>query len=167
MKEAQISALKEQLNPDLIATRDGAWGKPMSYIAQQTAVRHANRIFGEFGWHRETVEMIHLGTEKVKDKNGNEKMKCAYRAKVRITVGDVVREGTGYGDSIMTGIEVHELACKEAESDAMKRALMTFGAQFGLDLYDKDGGKKYYDAMLDKMVDKKPEYVHGHTEVNE
>ena len=32
----------------------------------------------------------------------------------------------------------HESAIKEAETDAMKRALMTFGNQFGLALYDKD-----------------------------
>jgi len=32
----------------------------------------------------------------------------------------------------------HESAIKEAESDARKRALMQFGDQFGLSLYDKD-----------------------------
>ena len=31
----------------------------------------------------------------------------------------------------------HESALKEAETDAMKRALMTFGNPFGLALYDK------------------------------
>jgi hypothetical protein len=33
--------------------------------------------------------------------------------------------------------QAHESALKEAETDAMKRALMTFGNQFGLALYDK------------------------------
>ena len=32
----------------------------------------------------------------------------------------------------------YESAVKEAESDARKRALMQFGDQFGLSLYDKD-----------------------------
>ena len=32
----------------------------------------------------------------------------------------------------------HESAIKEAETDATKRALMTFGNQFGLALYDKE-----------------------------
>jgi hypothetical protein len=32
----------------------------------------------------------------------------------------------------------HESALKEAETDAMKRALMTFGNPFGLALYDKE-----------------------------
>jgi hypothetical protein len=33
--------------------------------------------------------------------------------------------------------EAYESAVKEAETDAMKRALMTFGNPFGLALYDK------------------------------
>src|SRR3546814_5327148 len=33
--------------------------------------------------------------------------------------------------------QAHESAIKESETDAMKRALMTFGNQFGLALYDK------------------------------
>jgi len=47
----------------------------------------------------------------------------------------------GYGDGMeYTGsrITVHELAMKEAVSDAVKRALKNFGSQFGLDLYDKE-----------------------------
>ena len=35
-------------------------------------------------------------------------------------------------------VAAHESAVKEAESDAMKRALMTFGNHFGLALYDKE-----------------------------
>jgi DNA repair and recombination protein RAD52 len=34
--------------------------------------------------------------------------------------------------------QAHESAIKEAETDAMKRALMTFGNPFGLALYDKE-----------------------------
>ncbi len=33
--------------------------------------------------------------------------------------------------------QAHQSALKEAETDAMKRALMTFGNPFGLALYDK------------------------------
>jgi hypothetical protein len=38
----------------------------------------------------------------------------------------------------MSDGEKHESAIKEAESDARKRALMQFGDQFGLSLYDKE-----------------------------
>jgi hypothetical protein len=62
---------------------------------------------------------------------------------VRISVGVgghglLIREGTGAGHGIDTDLGLaHESAIKEAETDAMKRALMTFGNPFGLALYDK------------------------------
>ena len=50
----------------------------------------------------------------------------------------VTREGVGAGHGIDVDLgQAHESAIKEAETDAMKRALMTFGNQFGLALYDK------------------------------
>ena len=66
-----------------------------------------------------------------------------YTARVRVTVtaGELtplVREGTGAGHGIDADMgQAHESAIKEAETDAMKRALMTFGNPFGLALYDK------------------------------
>jgi hypothetical protein len=62
---------------------------------------------------------------------------------VRITIGEgpgaqVIREGSGAGHGIDADLgQAHESALKEAETDAMKRALMTFGNPFGLALYDK------------------------------
>ena len=57
---------------------------------------------------------------------------------MRISVGDVIREGSGAGHGIDADLgQAHESALKEAETDAMKRALMTFGNPFGLALYDK------------------------------
>ena len=62
----------------------------------------------------------------------------SYTAKVRVTVGEIVREGVGAGHGIDVDLGLaHESAIKEAETDAMKRALMTFGNPFGLALYDK------------------------------
>jgi hypothetical protein len=62
-----------------------------------------------------------------------------YTARVRVIVNGVVREGWGAGHGIDVDLGMaHESAIKEAETDAMKRALMTFGNPFGLALYDKD-----------------------------
>jgi len=66
-----------------------------------------------------------------------------YTARVRISVqvgerGLLIREGTGAGHGIDVDLGLaHESAIKEAETDAMKRALVTFGNPFGLALYDK------------------------------
>jgi DNA repair and recombination protein RAD52 len=109
------------------------------YLEGWRAIEEANRIFGFDGWSRETLEMVQLGEpEMVKDN-----WRIAYRCRVRITVraGDdvIVRDGTGYGSGIVKDVrDAHESAAKEAETDAMKRALMTFGNPFGLALYDKE-----------------------------
>jgi hypothetical protein len=68
---------------------------------------------------------------------------CSYIARVRVRVkaGDkeICREGCGSGHGVgLTPGEAHESAIKEAETDAMKRALSTFGNPFGLVLYDKE-----------------------------
>ena len=68
---------------------------------------------------------------------------AVYVAKVRITVRvdgtTIVREGQGSGEGRGTFAgEVHDIALKAAETDATKRALVTFGKPSGLELYRKD-----------------------------
>jgi len=66
------------------------------------------------------------------------------RVRIQVRAGDhlVVREGTGAGHCEANDIsQAHENALKEAETDATKRALSTFGNSFGLALYDKE--KRY------------------------
>jgi DNA repair and recombination protein RAD52 len=109
-----------------------------SYLEGWHAIAEANRIFGFDGWDRETVEMVQLGEPEIVQ----EKWRVAYRCRVRITVHTdgrvIMRDGTGYGSGIVKDVrDAHESAAKEAETDAMKRALMTFGNPFGLALYDK------------------------------
>lgn len=109
-------------------------GKHGEYIEGWRVIDEANRIFGFDGWTRETVEMV----ETCRAEN-NGKWYVGYMAKVRVNVGGVVREGTGCGsgDGMKSLADAVESAVKEAETDAMKRALMTFGNPFGLALYDK------------------------------
>jgi recombination DNA repair RAD52 pathway protein len=60
-------------------------------------------------------------------------------------VAGVIREGlavgVGNGKPENEG-DVIESAVKEAETDALKRALRTFGNTFGLALYEKDAAKR-------------------------
>ncbi len=77
------------------------------------------------------------------------------RVRIRVQVGEMVicREGhgSGHGWSATPG-EAHESAIKEAETDAIKRALATFGNPFGLALYDKEkrGVRGAVDAKTDQ-----------------
>ena len=133
----QIAALSAPLNKAVVATRSQA-GRDLSYIEGWHAIAEANRIFGFGEWDRETVELRQLGEPRMV----GDKARVGYSCRVRITVraGDrtIVREGCGFGSGIDKDVDqAHESALKEAETDAMKRALMNFGNPFGLALYDK------------------------------
>lgn len=142
--QEQLDQLKEKLDPTRV--KPAPKGKFGEYIEAWDAIDHANKIFGFDGWSRETVSMQELNLEKVTLGKGsnNERpgFEAFYTAKVRVTVfaGDrvIMREGSGDGTGTASGPGAAKVsAIKEAESDAMKRALMTFGYQFGLALYDK------------------------------
>lgn len=135
--QKQIAALSAGLDRKHVRQREQA-GRKFSYVEGWHAIAEANRIFGFDAWDRETVDVRLLGERQVGDKN-----RVAYMARVRITVraggAIIVRDGCGYGSGIDKDIgQAHESALKEAETDAMKRGLMTFGNPFGLALYDKD-----------------------------
>jgi hypothetical protein len=124
-------------------------GMTLSYVEGWHTIAEANRIFGSDAWNRETVSLKCVGENRI-----NGEHRCSYIAKVRVTVraGDIAiaREGTGAGHGTAPFVgEAHESASKEAETDAMKRALATFGNPFGLALYDPEkrnvrklGGRK-------------------------
>lgn len=129
-----IEELKKPLDPRHVASRSQGGGQ-VSYIEGWHAIAEANRIFGFDGWTRETMDLRQLG----EPYEVNGKWRVNYSARVRITVaGVLIREGCGFGQGIDKDVgQAHESALKEAETDAMKRALMTFGNPFGLALYDK------------------------------
>jgi DNA recombination protein Rad52 len=131
----QLSAL---LDPKHVKQRAQS-GRNLSYIEGWHAIAEANRIFGFDGWTRETVD-IRCVAEKPRKIGRDDRAGwgVSYIAKVRVQALGVVREGTGTGHGIDADLgAAHESAIKEAETDAMKRALMTFGNPFGLALYDK------------------------------
>lgn len=131
--DAATLLLQAKLDPAHVKGRKQG-GTTVQYVEGWHAIAEANRIFGFGGWTRETVEMLQLGEPR--DVDG--KVRVEYMARVRITVAGVVRDGCGFGQGIDRDVgQAHESALKEAETDAMKRALMTFGNPFGLALYDK------------------------------
>ncbi len=132
----QLKALTGKLDSAHIHTRE-VEGRTLHYIEGWYAIAEANRIFGLAGWDRETVHF-----ERAFERVRADQTSCGYLARVRVRVrtqgGEVVREGTGWGQAMarLAG-DAHERALKVAETDATKRALATFGNRFGLYLYDK------------------------------
>jgi DNA repair and recombination protein RAD52 len=136
----------EHMNAELAKKLDPANVRPPSkfgpkgdYIEGWHAIAEANRIFGFDGWTRETVRLEQVAQyERKIGQDKKDGWSVTYIAKVRVTAHGVVREGSGSGHGIGVDLgEAHESALKEAETDAMKRAMMTFGNPFGLALYDK------------------------------
>ena len=134
--EGQVKQLSGKLNGKHVKTRVRE-NFTLSYIEGWHTISEANRIFGFDAWDRETVM-----AQCVWEGKQGPRSACSYVARVRITVrggGAVIfREGSGSGTGKGENPgEAHERALKEAETDAMKRALSTFGNLFGLALYDK------------------------------
>lgn len=137
--------LQKKLDPANVKQRNQG-GQNLSYIEGWHAIAEANAIFGFDGWTRETIDLIE-NTQPTKNQKGN--FVVSFRAKVRVTALGVVREGVGFGSGISRDIhDAYEGAIKEAETDAMKRALMTFGNRFGLALYDKTQSNVGKDVSL-------------------
>ena len=134
----QLAALRAPLARSHVSSRDQGRGK-VAYVQSWVVISEANRIFGFDGWQRQTL--LTRCVNQAERPIGRERKSgwgVTYIARVRITVGPIVREGCGAGHGIDADLgQAHESAIKEAETDAMKRALMTFGNPFGLALYEK------------------------------
>jgi DNA recombination protein Rad52 len=139
----QITALSAPLDRAKVRQREQGRSS-VSYLEGWQVIAEVNRIFGFDGWQRQTIALRCVNqSERTIGRDQKPGWGVTYTARVRITVGEgstaqLIREGSGAGHGIDTDLgQAHESALKEAETDAMKRALMTFGNPFGLALYDK------------------------------
>jgi len=126
----QTEQLNQPIDPKVVAYRKQG-NMQLAYLESWYVINEANRIFGFDGWSSETIQL---------DCVQSDEFCVTYIAKVRVTVGDVIREGVGAGHGKGERVNLgdkHESAVKEAESDARKRAFMQFGSQLGLSLYDR------------------------------
>lgn len=121
----QIAQLQAPIDPGRVSQREGGRGNKLSYIEAHDAINTANAIFGFDGWTMAIQQFAPLG-------GGN------YYALVQVSAGGVSRTDIGYGAARNDTPDEVDKAIKSAVSDGMKRALRTFGNQFGNSLYDKD-----------------------------
>lgn len=115
------------------------FGPKGDYLEGWHVIAEANRIFGFDAWSYEVLEAscVSQAPRKI-GKAERDGWGVTYTSKVRVHVAGVMREdyGAGHGYDVDAGL-AHESAIKEAVTDALKRALRTFGNPFGLALYDK------------------------------
>ncbi|KAE9982322.1 hypothetical protein EG328_010982 [Venturia inaequalis] len=130
------SRLDKQLGPEYISSRQGPGGGKVHYLAAEKVINLANEVFGFNGWSSEikdvTIDYVDV------EKDGRITMGCSII--VRITLRDGTHhEDIGYGEIKNANGKgaAFEKAKKEAATDAVKRALRTFGNVLGNCLYDK------------------------------
>lgn len=138
--------LQKPLDPSAI--KPPPKGKFGEYVDGYHVITEANRIFGNDGWSYEITRLDQTSGQ-IYTLQGREgpydQYRCSFMCTVRVSVAGVIREGAavgmGSGKPENTG-DVIESAVKEAETDALKRALRSFGNTFGLALYEKDKAKR-------------------------
>ena len=143
--------LETPIPRDRVAKRQAGGGRTLDYLEGWYVIDRLNKVFGNGNWGYSIAEgypkVVHEG-----EING--KHRVSYIAKVvlevnfqRPTVPDSERlysrhtiyEDVGFGngmDAVDPG-KAHELATKEAVTDALKRCAKNLGMSMGLALYDK------------------------------
>ena len=135
--------LAQPLDASLVSHRRGRGNRSFSYVEGRTAIDQANRIFGHGGWGHEVVGDVSLRElDQLNTQTGEVRRIRAYTATVKVTVpGAPPRTDVGFQPVAEETVEGHETAFKGAVTDGLKRALRTFGAQFGNALYGDVAGQ--------------------------
>ena len=134
---AVTAKLTEPLDEGLVSQRKGRRGRSFAYLEGRVAIEQANRILGFGGWGYELVgDVVLREGESVDPQTGEAKPWRAYAATVRVTVpGSQPRVDVGFQAVADDTVEGHETAFKGSVTDALKRALRSYGGQFGNSLY--------------------------------
>ncbi len=136
MNRKQYEQLLKPLNPTRVSQREQA-GRKFSYLEAWDVKAHLIRIFGFGGWSW-TVTTAELAFED----NSNGKWNVGYKVIGTLTIPclDCTYSEAAIGSSTLGSRgDAHDMAIKTAESDALKRAAINLGTQFGLSLYNNGG----------------------------
>lgn len=115
-------------------------GQQLTYLDSHYIITKTNELLGHEEWSYTVDKYEVVQSEFKKSGNGKELHYVGYIAQVTVTWKGVTRSDVGFGQGQDANLgRSHESAIKEAATDALKRALRTFGQAFGLALYDKSG----------------------------
>ncbi len=140
MNKEQHEMLLKGINPNRISKRQGGGGKSLSYVEAWDIKAHLNRIFGFCNWSADVTESALAFEAEV-----NGKWNVAYKVVLRLSIhrppnsfmADTTYTEAAVGSATLPQRgEAHDMAIKTAESDALKRAAINLGDQFGLSLYN-------------------------------
>lgn len=148
--DTSLVRLNMPLGPEFVKSRAGPGGSRLSYLSSSDATYVANSIFGNDRW---STEVLRQEETEPRQEGGKWVVEALCRVRVSVhwaTIGATTfHEGTGFGGGsrgAKTRGDALEMAVKEAESDAHKRALRHFGEATGNCFYDKN-----YVAWIEKI----------------
>ena len=160
----QLTILNQELDLNRIKTREKG-NINLSYIEGFDVIDTANLIFGYGNWSY----LISSLTQVSQEQNHNQNFVVCYKAVVKLIVKDenhsksTSRQDVGFGTgTAKTLADSHENAGKEAVTDALKRAMRSFGNQFGNSLYDKTRNQQNQDSSYQQ----KPNYNQNQSYTN-
>lgn len=146
LNEQQYAQLLKPLNASRVAKRQQA-GRNLSYLEAWDVKAHLNRIFGFTKWSADVLS-AELAFE---EKNEKGQWNVGYKVILRLRIDYATYTEAAVGSaSLPQRGEAHDMAVKTAESDALKRAAINLGTQFGLSLYDNGSLKDVVGRTLDR-----------------
>lgn len=148
----QIDALMRPLKEQRVSRRKQG-GQNLSYLEAWDVKAHLTRIFGFGGWDSSVHDIVLVSCEQ----NDKGNYDASYQASVTLTIRDPkghyvceFTEAAVGSASLPRKGEALDMAIKTAESDALKRAAINLGTQFGLSLYN---GGSLRDVIITTLVD--------------
>lgn len=144
----QYEQLLKPLNPSRVAKR-GQAGRQLSYLEAWDVKAHLIRIFGFGGWSWEVL----VASMAYEEHNEKGQWSVGYKVigTLMVSALDCRYTEAAVGSATLPSRgEAHDMAVKTAESDALKRAAINLGTQFGLSLYDNGSTNDVVKATLAK-----------------
>jgi recombination DNA repair RAD52 pathway protein len=136
----QLQALHSRLNKNRVASRRSG-NQNLSYLEAWDVKATLIKVFGYGGFSAECLEARIIRDEQIPQANSDRlNWVVSAQATVRITIpqlGAVYTESAIGTNAQPQWGEAADTALKTAESDALKRAAIYLGTQFGLSLYDE------------------------------
>lgn len=148
LNNQQYDQLLKPLNESRVAKR-GQAGRQLSYLEAWDVKAHLIRIFGFLNWSADVLD----ATLAFEEKNEKGQWNVGYKVTLRLSFPDnyVSYTETAVGSATLPSRgEAHDMAVKTAESDALKRAAINLGTQFGLSLYSNGSLRDVVGRTLDK-----------------
>lgn len=134
-----VAELDAKIPREAVSERDAGQGRSLSYLAGHYVIDRLNKVLGQGAWSYNINELRLVHSGEVNGKHVAHYVSIiSFIAKLADKVAHFEEVGYGDGMDARNPGKAHELAVKEAITDAIKRAAKNLGMSMGLALYDKD-----------------------------